>query len=240
MKIVVFSDIHGNGYSFDGFLDALSTIEYDEVIFLGDFFGYYYDQNRIIEYCIENNFICLRGNHDQYLLNLIDGHLSLDTLVSKYGSSYSHALRDLTTRDIDFIRNLPEYKVLKIDEFGALLFCHGCPFDFLEGRIYPDTDLDKYKVFTKDYRYIVSGNTHHKIERKLGETIFLNPGSLGQQRDGKGCSFLLIDTTLKTNKFFVVDYEISLLERDIDFYDSNNYKLKEVLRRRQLVDEKLV
>ena len=69
------------------------------------------------------------------------------------------------------------------------------------------------------------------MARVFEDTIFLNPGSLGQQRDGRGCSYLILDTEKRNYTFHVVSYDISELEVNIDFHDPGNSKIKSVLRR---------
>ena len=72
MRLLIFSDIHGNQYAWQAFLCKLEDIEYDSVIFLGDIFGYYYGQKEIIEdLLVMKDLIWLRGNHDQLFLELI-------------------------------------------------------------------------------------------------------------------------------------------------------------------------
>lgn len=39
MKIVFFSDAHGNQYAVDSFFEDVQTVGYDKVIFGGDVFG---------------------------------------------------------------------------------------------------------------------------------------------------------------------------------------------------------
>ena len=44
VKLLVFSDIHGNTLALESFLKELPSFLYDKIIFLGDIFGYYYDR----------------------------------------------------------------------------------------------------------------------------------------------------------------------------------------------------
>ena len=67
--------------------------------------------------------------------------------------------------------------------------------------------------------------------RMLGDTVFVNPGSLGQQRDGLGCSYILLDTTDKQVSFRTIAYDISALEALVDRYDAGNVRFTFVLRR---------
>jgi putative phosphoesterase len=231
MKICFFSDVHGNNLAFNQFLKATkSNKEISEIIFLGDFVGYYYSPEEIISYCRLNNIQCILGNHDQNLLDIIDKKIEIKAMVEKYGHSYKRAIDTISSENINFLRKLPKFKILELN--GKSLFvCHGSPEDLLSGRIYPDTDLSKYSNLIEKYDYIITGQTHHKLAKNLGKLFFLNPGSIGQQRDGQGCSYLILDLKKNTFSFHTIEYDITKLEEQIDLYDKGWVKLKEVLRR---------
>ena len=231
MKLLIFSDIHGNNHAFDAFAKILSTQpKHYELLFLGDFMGYYYGANEIISYCRENNIFCTLGNHDKYFLDILDGKLSLEKCVAKYGRSYEIALNTVSNENIRFLRQLDKNRILTSANKNVYI-CHGSPLDNLEGRIYPDTDLSQFYPAVKGFNYIVTGQTHYKMTRNYGLTTFLNPGSLGQQRDGEGCSYMILDLEKDAYSFHTVDYSITALEEEIDKYDSGRKGLKEVLRR---------
>lgn len=229
MKYLVFSDIHGNALAFREFLADIEKLQYDRLIFLGDFVGYYYASEEIIAYCRENKVTCVLGNHDDYFLKMLDGELQEELLVSRYGHSYSKARETVSKQSIEFLRSLESSLVLSESE-SRLLFCHGSPVDPLNGRVYPDTDLIQFEPLVAEYSHVILGNTHHKMIRQHKETVYLNPGSLGQQRDGRGCSYMLLDTQ-KGADFKTVHYDIEALESQIDKYDHGNERLKSVLRR---------
>ena len=231
MKLLIFSDIHGNNHAFDAFVEGLTTHnEQYQLIFLGDFIGYYYGCNEIISYCRENNISCVLGNHDKYFLDILDGKLALEKYVEKYGHSYENALKTVSKENINFLRRLDKNIILTSANRMAYI-CHGSPIDNLEGRIYPDTDLSIFETSVNGFNYVITGHTHHKMIRNYGSTIFLNPGSLGQQRDGTGCSYLTLDFDTAAYSVHRVDFSISSLEREIDRYNAGRKSLKEVLRR---------
>jgi putative phosphoesterase len=232
MKYIFFSDIHGNNHSFHAFIKKLSDqIDQYKLIFLGDFIGYYYGANEIIDYCRKNNIYCILGNHDQYFLDVLDGKRDIENLIMKYGYSYEVAINTISYENINFLRKLDWNNTL-ISHNKKVYICHGSPLNNLEGRIYPDTDLSVFEMAVKDFDYVVTGHTHHKMDRRYGSKIFLNPGSLGQQRDGKGCSYMILDLEKDTYDFHVVEYQITDLEKQIDIFDAGRAGLKDVLRRK--------
>jgi len=229
MKIVFFSDIHGNKYVIPTFLREIKKENPDKIVFCGDIFGYYYYQNEIINFFRNSNFIVLLGNHEQYFLDLLNGLVDMDLLIKKYGNSYCNIQNKISLENVKFIESLkPQYE-FKADGCNIAVF-HGSPEDNLNGRIYPDTVIKNTEYYS-NYDYVVLGHTHHKMERKVGKCIVLNPGSIGQQRDGKGCSYLVLDTASQKYYFKIINFPVEKLIKDIDFYDPENLYLKEVLRR---------
>ena len=237
MKICFFSDIHGNGYAFDAFLKEMEGRKPDKIIFGGDYAGYYYDADRIISKMRELRFTCVLGNHDKMLLEVLDGERDLSPLTERYGSSYEMLVSKLLKENEQFLRSLPLFYEMEAD--GVKLgFFHGSPRDFLNDRIYPDTEITdstEIALFEK-YDYVFSGHTHHKLVKQFGKTILINPGSAGQQRDGKGTSYVLFDTEKREWEICSFPYDIDSLEQDIDRLEpekeERKKKLKEVLRRK--------
>ena len=164
MKILFFSDAHGNQFTFRKLIQQIQKKNIDLVVFGGDIFGYYYGQKEIISILKNLNCICLMGNHDRYFLDLYDGKKNLCDLEKRYGRSYRDSLNKLDEQDIDFIRKLKSSYEIDIDSLH-LFFVHGSVDDNFEGRIYPNTEIvncDKYIGLD----YIFYGHTQHKLIKK--------------------------------------------------------------------------
>ncbi|MBO4901212.1 MAG: metallophosphoesterase family protein [Lachnospiraceae bacterium] len=231
MKIVVFSDIHGNQDALQVFTDALRKTGYDQAVFLGDIFGYYYRQKEVIESLRQiPGLLWLKGNHDQYAIDLLAGREDAERLIRNYGHSYA-ALSDKTDpADMEFLNTLPSMAEREYDgvKFG---FFHGTPADPLEGRLYPDNEITDILPYQK-YDYVVLGHTHCQMKRKAGDTTILNPGSVGQPRDGRGHCFATIDTKTGETEFVTIPVDRTGLYEQIDRFDPDLAKLKEVLERK--------
>lgn len=238
MKIVFFSDIHGNIDAFRVFQERMRDECPDRVIFCGDIFGYYYHQDEILAALFENQWTCLLGNHDRYFLDLLEGRRELETLCSRYGTSYRRNLRHgaVSADHIAFLRKLAPQAEFFIDGLRIAAF-HGSPGDPLEGRVYPDTPVSGLLPY-EPYDYVILGHTHHKMVRRVGRTTVVNPGSLGQQRDGRGCSYLVLDTAAGTHSFRMVEYDLRPLLREIEAWDPDKPFLSEVLTRQPKTAEK--
>lgn len=231
MRIVFFTDLHGNQYTYRRFVDDMLSLTPDHVVFGGDIFGYYYGQEDILSDIRNRGYTCLLGNHDKMFLDYLDGKINSDYLIGRYGNSYLNVENRISDENVQFIRNLkPEHR-LSIDGL-RLYFAHGSKLDPLNGRIYPDTDVtacDEYSGI--DFAFL--GHTHHQIIKYTHGCTIVNPGSAGQQRDGKGCKYVLFDTSTRQIAFKVIEYNRDSLVDDINRNDSGKMKEKliEVLYR---------
>lgn len=230
MKIVFFSDIHGNKYVLPQFLIEIKKEKPDSVVFCGDVFGYYYHQNEILNVFRQNKFVTLLGNHDQYFLDVLKNNNISRSLIEKYGNSYKDVKDKISKENIAFLEKLKPFYKFRLKSCKVAVF-HGSIEDPLNGRVYPNTEI-KNTMEYEEYDYVILGHTHHKMVKKIGTTTILNPGSIGQQRDGKGCSYLILDTDQNKYSFKKVEFPVEKLVKDIDRYDNGNLRLKEVLFRK--------
>jgi len=231
LKILFFSDIHGNKYVIPNLVKAFETIKPDRIIFCGDIYGYYYHQDEIIDFFKQFHIEAIKGNHDKYFIDLINKKANLNQLTKKYGNSYKYNLENYNQNSIEYISELSD--LIEFSVLGKRIgVFHGSPDDFLHDRIYPDTEIINDKSYSK-YDYVILGHTHHKMIRKLNETIIINPGSIGQQRDGLGFSYLLLDLLNNDFKFYNIQFDIELLVSDIKSIDPGIESLIEVLYRKR-------
>ncbi len=64
MRIAIVSDIHGNRQAFEAVLEAIEASECDEMWCLGDLVGYGADPDACVELARRHAAVCLAGNHD--------------------------------------------------------------------------------------------------------------------------------------------------------------------------------
>lgn len=223
MKLIIFSDIHGNAEALEAFLNQSVIHTEDMVVFCGDIAGYYYDAAECIELMGRiHHFIAVRGNHDQYYINAFHDERLTERLVKNYGVSY----RIKDERIFAFLTGLPLQRQIKRNGC-QILIQHGSPEEPLEGRIYPDTQL---KAEAENTIY-VCGHTHYQMYRKKGTNIWINSGSLGQPRDGKGFSYCVFDMENKEMEFHTISLDTRNLILKVESNDPGNPYLKEVLCR---------
>ena len=229
MKICVFSDIHGNGAAFCVAYDIIISEKADINIFLGDLCGYYFDQKEIfLMLQTIPNLIALKGNHDDlFLCIVINNNEELrQTYLKKYGISMENLLDQDTSELNQWLSGLREsYRHTD----SGFAFYHGSPWDPLNGYVYPDSPLDKFLDYP--FSLFVLGHTHYPMVRTINDKLIVNPGSLGQPRNGGLPTYAIIDCDSKKVIFREISYDKTDLIRQIDKLDGNNEYLKKILYR---------
>jgi protein phosphatase len=115
----------------------------------------------------------------------------------------------ITEREEAFLMSLPLSLDLTFDSLKVRAI-HGSPNSFFD-YIYPDTPSDKVEQWLEGVRcdYLVAGHTHVPMIRKLSGLIMLNPGSVGQPRDGDWrTSCMVLDTAAKKAEIIRLEYDI--------------------------------
>ena len=231
MKIGVISDIHGNYEALVQVLKKAITEKVEHLLILGDIVGYYYHPEKILEALSEWSFDMIKGNHEVILENLIENSSKGESIRLKYGSGHKAAIEKLSTKQLQFLKNLPEKKSVKFNE-TSLLMSHGSPWanDFY---IYPDCDKEIIeKCNSKKHDFVLIGHSHYAFVIKNKNSVLINPGSVGQSRQiGGKASWCIINTKNKCFQMFSTDYNIENLITEIKEKDSDIKYLTQVLRR---------
>lgn len=227
MRICVFSDIHGNSHSFRVAYKKIIDESADLNIFLGDLCGYYYDQHDILDLLQTiSGLVAIKGNHDSMYLKIVEGDEILrKNYLNKYGLSMENLLRQDNNNMIQWLSSLPESYLSS--ELGLACY-HGSPWGALECYVYPDAPLDKFLEY--NVSTFVLGHTHCRMYKEIGKKIVINPGSLGQPRDGLCPSYMVIDHPLNKISVREVPYDKSGLIKQIDEIGESNPYLKRTLK----------
>ena len=69
---------------------------------------------------------------------------------------------------------------------------HGSPTDYYNEYIYPDNK--GFQLGNVNTPFLFMGHTHYVMEKKICDTMVINPGSIGQPRDFNKPSFAVVDT----------------------------------------------
>ena len=177
MRLLIVSDIHANW-------PALAAIDepYDLCLCLGDLVDYGTDPAPCVDWAIHHAATTVRGNHDHAVAQRVHprpgrGFRELATLTRPL------MWRDLTPRHLKFLSRLPLTQTLLIDG-KRLYLVHATPRDPLDEYITNGAEGWRPAVADLDADIVLTGHTHVQSVIDVDGRSVLNPGSVGQPRDG--------------------------------------------------------
>ncbi|GAB4545691.1 MAG: metallophosphoesterase family protein [Anaerolineae bacterium] len=223
MRYLIISDIHANLAAFKAVLEDARG-KYDKVWCLGDLVGYGPDPNECIELLNSLDHLGIAGNHDWAVLGKLD--------VDDFNPDARHVSlwtrRVLTESNRNYLKKLP---VALIEE-GQFTLVHGSPrHPIWEYILYPAVAQLNFDHFSTPYCMV--GHTHSPVvfyapenpggicetlvplsnngPEPLGRRRFiLNPGSVGQPRDGDPrASYGILDLDALTFEYHRIAYPIA-------------------------------
>ena len=110
MKICILSDIHGNYEALKKCVNEAKKLNINRFFCLGDYVGYYYEPDKCIDLLKKINAVCIKGNHEDMLLNVLKDNKKINYYKLKYGNGIKIAYKKLKQGHINFIRKLPKTK----------------------------------------------------------------------------------------------------------------------------------
>ena len=225
MRIAVISDIHANWHAFESVLADVEQEHVDEVWCLGDLVGYGPQPNRCVDEARTRSEICLIGNHDLAAI----GRIGLEAFHADAAVSAEWTAKTLDDDARAYLGTLEPSG----ERPGAQLF-HGSPRDPVweyildEPKVRAAFDLTTAPLVFVGHSHIpialklsngslAGGLAHGGSELELGDARWLiNPGSVGQPRDGDPrAAYLLLDTDGGLAHFRRVPYDIEQTQAEI-------------------------
>ena len=223
MRYLVLTDIHANLEALNACLADARARGFDDTLVLGDLVGYGGDPNAVVELIQSlKPAAIVRGNHDKVSCGLeqADGFNAVAKSAAKW------TLDVLTPEYRDWLCALPEGPQI-VDDIVEI--CHGSPF-VEDAYIFDELDAVRaLKVSTRPL--CLFGHTHYpvtfelsaqsfdnvgsaaapetQIQMKPGSKYLVNPGSVGQPRDGDPrAAYAIVDTTLLRVELFRLKYPV--------------------------------
>ena len=182
MKILIISDVHGN---MESLKSVVENEKFDEVWFLGDFTDYGPEPHLVYDYLRSlNPEVWIMGNHDYANAFGVDCRCGEKTHELSVYTRENVTQKLLDKETIEWMRSIPIKREIKDD--SIILFVHGCPKDPLYGYMtYPQEKCLVNEMGRRiDCNLVVYGHTHLPVNTEFGGIRFINPGSVGQPRDG--------------------------------------------------------
>jgi len=236
MRAAVFSDIHANLPALEAVLDDIEDAGMDELWCLGDVVGYGASPDECVELVRDACEACLVGNHDLAALGLLD----TSTFSTAAATAVEWTTANSSKRSLDFLGGLQP-----ADSSRPAALYHASPRDPVwEYVLWPDQAADCLQV--QERRVSLIGHSHvalffstpdgdqddapaeargwqagagTRLEIDEGRWL-INPGSVGQPRDGDPrAAWLELDTDLWEATYHRVGYDIDRAAAAIEATD---------------------
>jgi predicted phosphodiesterase len=220
MKVAVISDIHANRHAFEATLDAIAASDASELWCLGDLVGYGAEPDACVELAKEHAAVCLAGNHDL----AVTGEIPLDEFSRGASVAAQWTREVMEPENVEFLAGLrPQGQEASIGLY------HASPRDPVWEYVL-STLLAELCLDAQDQRICLIGHSHvalsfsrvpgasasgetradgEELDLERGEWL-INPGSVGQPRDGDPrAAWLELDTGGWRAVFRRTEYDIA-------------------------------
>jgi predicted phosphodiesterase len=219
MRVAIISDIHGNRQAFEAVLDAIADGDAEEVWCLGDIVGYGADPDACVDLARNHAAICLAGNHDLG----VTGALPLEQFSrgAALAARWTQATIRPDTRDY-----LERLEPVNLDEEVGLF--HASPRDPIWEYVLSPLqaelclDIQAHRICLIGHSHVALSFSRRDGASATGETRsdgsvldlsegewLLNPGSVGQPRDGDPrAAWLELDLDRATAHYHRIEYDI--------------------------------
>jgi predicted phosphodiesterase len=194
MRVAIVSDIHGNRHAFEAVLDAIEASDCEEMWCLGDLVGYGAEPDECVELASRHAAICLAGNHDMG----VRGDLPLEQFSRGAALAAQWTQETITPQTLEYLNGLEP--VMLEEQVGMF---HASPRDpvweYVLSALQAELCLDSqtHRVCLIGHSHVAlsfgrlpgqaaSGQTQtdgEELDLDQGEWL-VNPGSVGQPRDG--------------------------------------------------------
>lgn len=227
MRILLLSDIHANLEALDATLAAAPS--FDVVVNLGDIVGYGASPNEVSDRSRELGKFFVRGNHDKAATGVIE----LDDFNPMAAAAALWTRKELSPANLEWLRTLPQGPV-SLPDFPNVQLVHGSPNDEDEYVVSLGDALAPLITLTNPLTFF--GHTHLQggffangssadgfrpeyrtvgqaesvpLQMKPSTRYLINPGSVGQPRDGDWrAAFALFDSEAQVVHFHRTPYNL--------------------------------
>lgn len=223
MRAAIVSDIHANLPAFEAVLEAIDATGAEETWCLGDLIGYGAEPDECADLARERCDICLVGNHDLAVL----GALDISAFSEAAAAAVAWTREHVDVRTLEMLRELEP-----AGERAGIGLYHASPRDPIWEYVLSAEQADAC-LDVQPQRIAMIGHSHVSLffvrpgAEEAGEIRgaqasdgalldlgdgqwLINPGSIGQPRDGDPrAAWLELDTDAGTARFHRVPYDVN-------------------------------
>ncbi len=230
MRFLILSDIHANWQALEAVLEHAGG-GYDQIVCCGDIVGYNPQPARVLEWVKAHCAGTIRGNHDKVVAGIDD--LEWFNPIAQAAARWTMAQLDSSATA--YLRELPQGPSL-LEHFAI---CHGSPRDedeYVTGpqeasEVFPHLDLPLtffghthlqggFFLQRRHVGYISAVPPAHEeaVIEIVPDTLYLiNPGSVGQPRDGDPrAAYAIFDSVQQTVTLRRVNYPVEKTAAEIN------------------------
>jgi len=229
MRYLILSDIHSNKEALAAVQAFVRRKPWDKVVFLGDLVGYGANPNQTVDALRKlRPLVAIRGNHDKVCSGIEEGEL-----FNRIALEAAHwTRRKLTKANLKWLRSLPRGPAM-VDDLFAI--AHGTPID---EDAYIFGEIEALNIFRQtSYPLCFFGHSHFPVifalspdaittiltvapsfrfKLKPGVRYLINPGSIGQPRDGSPlASFAMYDSRTRVVTIHRLEYQVEAAQGKI-------------------------
>ena len=220
-RILLISDVHGNYEALKAVLNDAHSLRFDEVVVLGDLVDYGPDPDLVVDEVRSlKPRVIVRGNHDHAVGYGVDCGCGPATHAASVYTREEISLKKLSSNDVKWLASLPTGDTLKALGFEGVLAVHATPAEELHDYLYPWFSDDRVASSLKGFEgpALLVGHTHYQFAvRRLGKYLIVNPGSVGQPRDGDPrAAYAIIDDEATAIIFRRVKYDVNATIRKLE------------------------
>jgi len=178
MKILLLADIHANWA-------ALSAIResFDVCFVLGDLVEYGAEAAPCVDWVLEHATATIRGNHDHAMIEAVPTQTQASGLKQLSWATRPINRKQLNSRQLKFLARLPVTQTLVLAKQRYHLV-HATPRDPLDEYLSEDAAGWKARMQGLEADFLCVGHTHIPLHLEIDGCQIINPGSVGQPRDG--------------------------------------------------------
>jgi predicted phosphodiesterase len=223
VTIAVLSDVHANLEALSAVLRAVDIAAPDALVSLGDLVGYNADPEACVPAVLDRAAASVRGNHDK----AVAGLMGLEWFNPVAAEAARWTRRAISSEVLGRLARLPAGPLAMA---GGVLLCHGTPYDEDEYLVSEAAVEESFQTLEREHpaaRFCLHGHTHAPLavelkggrSRRLADTsirleasarYLLNPGSVGQPRDGNPrASFGILDLSHGSWRIVRVPYDVA-------------------------------
>lgn len=220
MRVALLSDVHANLAALEAVLSDANAERVEAIWNVGDVVGYGPNPDQVIELMVTEGARCVAGNHDAAVAGLI----SLEDFNPRAAAAARWTIEHTTPASREYLTALPQ-----VEKQGSYTLVHGTLRDPIWEYL-TTFDAARAHFAAQETPYSVVGHTHlplvvrevspGRVEAftpesgtvvEIGEErLCINPGGVGQPRDGDPrAAYAVLDTDAATVSFHRVAYDIA-------------------------------